>query len=661
MGNSPRDRIKEIRTVKGRDLLPNPDNWRTHPPEQARALRGLLKDVGQVDILRAVETPAGLMLVDGHLRSELEPDAEWKVAVLDLSPEEARLVLATFDPVAAMAKADQEKLDALLLEIDAESKEVAELLASLASESPEDAGKEIDLSPTYGVLIHVRDELAQRALLRTADEAGFDATAILTGIVEPPKHDEPPPPVKAGITVIERESKIKRSVRVRQVEGMFDLPKSGKQKRRWELNLEIPDEWSIGLIVGPSGSGKSTLAREWFGQALVNGWQWDDESAVVDGFPEAMPIAEVTSLLSSVGFSSPPGWVKPFGILSNGEKFRVELARSLAEQPGLAVIDEFTSVVDRTVAKVGSHAAQKAVRATGRRLVAVTCHYDVADWLQPDWTLDMLTGEMSRRSLRRRPDIQIVVRRAHRDEWEAFREHHYLNHSFHKGSTAFIAEIDKRPAAFCATMFDHSKSSAWRTHRLVTHPDFQGIGVGHALHDLVAGMYAAKGVQYRVVTSHPSMIGHCVRSSKWICIGNEMGEPRRQRNTDGSRRWVSGAAGRNVARFRYVGPVLAEQAAAFGVLDNKKSRPKTHDRGYGWDWQKFRKRYLKANPYCCREGCREPATDVDHEPPITGRDDPGRLDPARCRSLCHSHHSQKTAAQREAKRVELPTPALQTS
>lgn len=559
-----RDRIREFRTVKGRDLLPNPLNWRVHPPAQADAVRGLLTEVGQVDVLRAVETPEGLMLVDGHLRGAIAPDSDWRVAVLDLTPEEMKLVLATFDPVGAMAEADHAKLETLLAEIEVESKELAALLEELGDAGGDDAdkGAALDLSPTYGVLIHVPDEESQRMLLRTADDSGFDASAILTGLIEPPKHEEPPPPVPAGTTVIQRTSTIKRSVRVRQVEGMFDLPKSAKSTRRWELKLDLPEQWHVGLIVGPSGSGKSTLAKEWFGAALVTGYDWPAEAAIVDAFPEGMSIAEVTALLSSVGFSSPPGWVRPFHILSNGEQFRVTLARSLAEQPALAVIDEFTSVVDRTVAKVGSHAAQKAVRASGRRLVAVTCHYDVIEWLQPDWTLDMQTGAFARRSLQRRPEVQVVVRRIGRNWWPTFREHHYLSHSLARSVSCFLAEVEDRPSAFCAVIHQKGKAPSYRTHRLVTLPDFQGLGVGHALHEFVAGMFACRDKPYSLTSSHPAMIAHCARSKLWRFRDRGMNQPYRVEPG----RTTAGSAGRMTTSFKYVGPKLVDDAKRFGLI-----------------------------------------------------------------------------------------------
>lgn len=83
-----------------------------------------------------------------------------------------------------------------------------------------------------------------------------------------------------------------------------------------------------------------------------------------------MGIKDIVGLLSSVGFSSPPSWVRPFRVLSTGEQFRVTMARTLAEMPDLAVVDEFTSVVDRTVARPGYNVAM-ASRSVSERSAAL--------------------------------------------------------------------------------------------------------------------------------------------------------------------------------------------------------------------------------------------------------------------------------------------------
>jgi hypothetical protein len=116
-----RDRIKELRRVKARDLLPNPKNWRRHPKMQADALRGLLAEVGYADALLARELPGGkLMLIDGHLRAETTPDMMVPVLVVDVN-EEADKLLLTLDPLAGLAQADVERIKELLATVTTDS------------------------------------------------------------------------------------------------------------------------------------------------------------------------------------------------------------------------------------------------------------------------------------------------------------------------------------------------------------------------------------------------------------------------------------------------------------------------------------------------------------------------------------------------------------
>lgn len=139
------DRIKELRRVKASSLIRNPKNWRTHPPAQQNVLRGLLAEVGYADALITRETPDGLMLVDGHLRAETTPDMEVPVLVTDLNEEEADKLLASLDPLAAMAEADGEKLDSLIESLDIQSAALKEMLDELKSGGAELV--EVDVQP----------------------------------------------------------------------------------------------------------------------------------------------------------------------------------------------------------------------------------------------------------------------------------------------------------------------------------------------------------------------------------------------------------------------------------------------------------------------------------------------------------------------------------
>lgn len=364
---------------------------------------------------------------------------------------------------------------------------------------------------------------------------------------------------------IVRQSNIIRTPRVLQLEGIFDVPKSLKSEEQWQVNLELPREWNIGLIVGPSGSGKTTIINELFNSNVVSSWNWDNEKSIVDSFPKNMSIKEIIDLLSSVGFSSPPSWLRPFKVLSNGEQFRVNMARTLAENKDLSVIDEFTSVVDRTVAQIGSAAIQKTVRKRNQKIIAVSCHYDILDWLEPDWVYQPHTNEFySGRYLHQRPKIELIVKRVHSDAWKIFRKHHYLDTNINKASVCFCAFIKDVPVAFTAILhFPHPKAkNIKREHRTVCLPDYQGIGIGNYLSDYVGSM--CKGLNYRFMsqTSHPAMIQRRNKSTNWKMIAKPNNKTKTMaKGLTGNKSGNTGAPMRLRATFEYVGKALDKETA----------------------------------------------------------------------------------------------------
>lgn len=91
--NVVRDRVKELRRVRAGELIPSPQNWRTHPQEQRDALRGILSEIGFAGAILCRETPAGLEIIDGHCRVEDNPDMEVPVLVSDLTEAEAKKLL----------------------------------------------------------------------------------------------------------------------------------------------------------------------------------------------------------------------------------------------------------------------------------------------------------------------------------------------------------------------------------------------------------------------------------------------------------------------------------------------------------------------------------------------------------------------------------------
>jgi ABC-type thiamine transport system ATPase subunit len=353
---------------------------------------------------------------------------------------------------------------------------------------------------------------------------------------------------------------IHESFRVRQVAGMFDLP--ADETSRETFTVEIPsleEDWRIGAIVGPSGSGKSTIAKAVFGDAVCGRQDWRRDQAVVDEFGDR-PIKEITQTLTAVGFASPPAWVKPYHALSTGQQFRCDLARTLLADVPLVVFDEFTSVVDRTVAKVGSAAVSRCIRSgrIQRRFIAVTCHYDVVDWLEPDWVVDMANGKLKRGRLRR-PRIELQLARCRPAAWRLFARHHYLSGSLSPFARCYLATWGDEPVAFCATLHLYGFRGRRRVTRIVTLPDYQGIGIGARVLDAVARHESADRQRVSITSSHPAIIGYCRKSPAWRAVQvSRAGNRKHYRKHD---KLVRTSQGRAVVSFEYATDARATTVA----------------------------------------------------------------------------------------------------
>ncbi len=176
-----RDRIKEFRRVQAKDLVPNPKNWRRHPKAQVEALRGLLTEIGYADALLVRELADGrLMLIDGHLRAATTPDALVPVLVLDVTEAEADKLLATLDPLAAMAESDSDRIEELLATVSTDSEAVQELLKRTAGERvwellhPREL-KEVEVAPEKA------DELRQKWGTKSGQLWQIDPHRIVCG------------------------------------------------------------------------------------------------------------------------------------------------------------------------------------------------------------------------------------------------------------------------------------------------------------------------------------------------------------------------------------------------------------------------------------------------------------------------------------------------
>jgi GNAT superfamily N-acetyltransferase len=352
---------------------------------------------------------------------------------------------------------------------------------------------------------------------------------------------------------------------------MFDCDMDSVKKI---FDVHIPIEgmdWNVGLIVGASGTGKTTIAKRAFPDFdFFSGFEWTGES-IIDDFPAEISAKKITEILSKVGFSSPPDWLKPFSVLSNGQKMRAELARLIISATKPVIYDEFTSVVDRAVACIGSSAIQKFVRKSEKQFVAVSCHYDIEEWLEPDWIYDC--SEMSfRRGSLRRPEIKINVRRAVQKEWRVFSQFHYLSNEHNNSAHKYIAEINGEPVAWCSVLhFPHPHiNNMKRIHRVVVKPDYQGVGVGGRLISVIAQKYKDEGFRISLVTSSPAFVAGLQKTKDWIMTR----KPSRCKKTEPNGVLAGSTSdARITATFEYAGrnqkkSVRAEIGQTFEVLSN---------------------------------------------------------------------------------------------
>jgi GNAT superfamily N-acetyltransferase len=300
-----------------------------------------------------------------------------------------------------------------------------------------------------------------------------------------------------------------------QVKAWFDLTFEGESTFTCWPKPDVKD-FSIGLIVGPSGSGKSLLLSEFGKEEDV---LWDARKAIVSQFEDDPVIA--CDRLMAVGFNDVRAFVRPYHVLSTGEQFRAGLARKLKDG---AVIDEFTSVVDRNVAKAASVAMRRYVTKVGlKNIVLATCHRDILEWVQPDWYFDTTDGTLHDGRLLRRPSIELRIYPCKRDIWGMFAPHHYLSHVLASAARCFLATAEFEGVTSvvgfvsCLPFPSGSLKRAWREHRTVVLPDFQGLGIGPRISDAVAELHQTEGKRYFSRTAHPRFGAYRnKRNSGWM-------------------------------------------------------------------------------------------------------------------------------------------------
>ena len=319
-----------------------------------------------------------------------------------------------------------------------------------------------------------------------------------------------------------------RSYRADRVKSLFNVTAKAGQQFSAQCHLPTDEEdWQIGLVVGPSGSGKSSIGRAvWDGRAYHSRFRWGN-APIIDEIGRDVKFDAVTGALSAVGLGAVPTWLRPFKVISTGEKFRAELARLLLCGRKRIVVDEFTSVVDRRVARIGAAAFAKAWRRRSGQVILLSCHRDIIPWVHPDWMLNTEDYSFRRGCLQRRPEIKITIHRTNWRPWATFEKHHYLKLPHMIAATNYIALHEGEPVAHLAVATTTGLKSA-RMCRLVVMPEWQGAGVGLRFMNWVAGQWLKGNNRYHkrmttvFHTSHPGLAAALRRNACWLYLGGRI-------------------------------------------------------------------------------------------------------------------------------------------
>lgn len=347
-----------------------------------------------------------------------------------------------------------------------------------------------------------------------------------------------------------------QSYRAERVKSLFNVDDGS----RFEVAVDLPieqDGWAIGLVVGPSGSGKTSIGKAIFAAPGAMACpEWPADRPIIDCIAPAGRFDDATAALSAVGLGSVPAWLRPYPVLSNGERFRADLARIVCDRPAEVVVDEFTSVVDRQIARIGALAFGKAWRRTSGKAVLLSCHYDIIDWLAPDWILDTATGAFTGRYLQRRPPIELEIRQTDWRWWPYFEPHHYLKLPRMIAADCYVAFVQGEPVAHLAVSTRPGLVEA-RACRLVVMPEWQGAGVGMRFLNVVCAAWRRGDNRYRKPmptlfhTSHPGLAAALRRDPLWTQVSAPLhggGARKSNRTTAG----LYGGHFRAVQGFRYI-------------------------------------------------------------------------------------------------------------
>jgi energy-coupling factor transporter ATP-binding protein EcfA2 len=340
----------------------------------------------------------------------------------------------------------------------------------------------------------------------------------------------------------ELQSEMFNSFRCQAAANSLDIDVKKKSIHKFEINnINLPNEWNIGLIYGASGSGKTTLAKYLFGNDIFD-CSIDENKSIIDQLPKEFSYEQCANILNGIGLNSVPCWIRPIKTLSNGQKARAEAAYLMCKNDFI-LIDEWTSVVDRTVAKAMSVCIYKFAKKHNKKIILLSCHYDILEWVKPDWLIDCNKQifELPKSDdffFNEREKLQFTIKEVGRESWKYFSKYHYLSERLPGGKIYLYGLFynDNQIGFQCfANYTPHKKGTKiiYHSNRTVIHPDYNGLGLGIKLINETSKLLKEK-IDCRIMAKFSAIpvFKAMIKQKEWKFLGENrlMGKMKTGRN-----------------------------------------------------------------------------------------------------------------------------------
>ena len=324
-------------------------------------------------------------------------------------------------------------------------------------------------------------------------------------------------------------------------------------------NINIPEKWNIGLIYGNSGSGKTTLIKHLFGEKIFE-TILNEEIPIINQLPEELNYDDCAKMLNGIGLNSVPCWLRPVKTLSNGQKARAEAVLLMCQNKEIVFIDEWTSVVDRTVAKAMSICLAKYAKKNNKKIILCSCHFDILEWLSPDWMIDCNKQKFELPQsdtffFTEREKLKFDIREIGRESWRYFSKYHYLSDKLPGGQLYLYGLFyNNNQIGFQCfanyTPYKKGTKKIFHANRTVIHPDYNGLGLGILLINETSKLLLEK-YDYRIMAKYSSipLFKAMIKQTKWKFLGENrlMGKMK----TGGNMERQSGFREKGVKTFNF--------------------------------------------------------------------------------------------------------------